>query len=104
MSGIAELRFRPGQYVSLTGVVNGAPMTRAYSICSRPDGNRFELCLNQVDDELVHETFANYDRLGKDQPKEAGSALRRAFLLSFSPETRYTLGQFENVLDFLIRE
>lgn len=40
--------FTPGQFVSLTETVRGEEITRAYSIASPPDGNRFELCLNRV--------------------------------------------------------
>lgn len=53
--GIERLRFTPGQFVSLSDVVNGQKITRAYSIASAPhrketgDGNRFELCLNRVE-------------------------------------------------------
>jgi ferredoxin-NADP reductase len=47
---IAQLHFKPGQFVSLNETVAGKKITRAYSIASRPDGNTFELCLN-----LVHE-------------------------------------------------
>lgn len=58
-------------------------------------------CLKRVEDEpLIHEVFENFDKLGKDQPKEAGSILRRAFLLSFSNETRYSLSQIDNLFDF----
>lgn len=53
-------------------------------------------CLSVVADPLVHQTFAFYDRHGQGQ---AGSTLRRAFLLSFSPITRGVLGQRENWLD-----
>ena len=49
----------------------------------------------------MHQTFAQYyDKLGRNQLQEAGSTLRRAFLLSFSPVARLTLGQPENWLDF----
>jgi len=42
--------FRPGQWVSLTALLEGREITRAYSIASAPSrGNRFELCLNRVD-------------------------------------------------------
>ena len=45
--------FIPGQFVSLTVSLGMTPVgerriTRAYSICSPPSGNRFELCLNRV--------------------------------------------------------
>jgi len=42
--------FIPGQWVSVEEMVDGEPITRAYSIASPPDGNRFELCLNRVQD------------------------------------------------------
>lgn len=45
---VQEFRFVPGQFVSLTETLRGKPITRAYSIASAPDGNRFELCLNRV--------------------------------------------------------
>ena len=48
---LARLDFAPGQFVSLSGAVEGKTITRAYSIASAPSGgNRFELCLNRVDD------------------------------------------------------
>lgn len=47
-----RLEFTPGQFVSFTETVLGRQVTRAYSICSVPDGNRFELCLNRVRDGL----------------------------------------------------
>jgi hypothetical protein len=53
-------------------------------------------CLAGVSDPLVHQTFAFYDRHGRGQ---AGSTLRRAFLLSFAPIARGCLGQQNNVLD-----
>jgi len=46
--GDQELTFVPGQFVSLTAGIAGRQVTRAYSICSPPGGNRFELCLNRV--------------------------------------------------------
>jgi CDP-4-dehydro-6-deoxyglucose reductase len=47
---LAQLSFTPGQFVSLSGAVEGKTITRAYSIASPPSGdNRFELCLNRVD-------------------------------------------------------
>lgn len=41
--------FVPGQFMSLTGIINGDEITRAYSIASPPSGNRFALCLNEVE-------------------------------------------------------
>jgi ferredoxin-NADP reductase len=42
--------FEPGQFVSLVHTIDGEEITRAYSIASPPDGNRFALCANLVDD------------------------------------------------------
>jgi len=57
-------------------------------------------CLERVSDPLVRQSFASYEQLRREQVQAAGSTLRRAFLLSFSPLTRYSLGQPDNVLDF----
>lgn len=46
--GTDKLDFTPGQFVSFREMVAGREVTRAYSVCSAPDGNRFELCLNRV--------------------------------------------------------
>ncbi|MDX2154756.1 MAG: FAD-binding oxidoreductase [Bryobacteraceae bacterium] len=45
---VTRLEFTPGQFVSFSEEFDGKKITRAYSICSAPDGNRFELCLNEV--------------------------------------------------------
>jgi NAD(P)H-flavin reductase len=45
---VEQLRFKPGQFVSLTEILTGKKVIRPYSIASLPDGNRFELCLNLV--------------------------------------------------------
>jgi CDP-4-dehydro-6-deoxyglucose reductase len=46
-----QLDFQPGQFVSLSDMVEGKEITRAYSIASAPSGsNQFELCLNRVDE------------------------------------------------------
>ena len=43
--------FVPGQWISLKQFnSDGEEITRAYSIASPPDGNRFALCLNRVQD------------------------------------------------------
>jgi CDP-4-dehydro-6-deoxyglucose reductase len=44
----AEFPFIPGQWVSCEETVNEEQITRAYSIASAPHGNRFDLCLNRV--------------------------------------------------------
>lgn len=45
---VKELYFIPGQFVSFTENLNGKPITRPYSIASAPGGNRFEICLDLV--------------------------------------------------------
>lgn len=45
---LETVAFTPGQFVSMHAAVHGQDITRAYSIASPPDGNRFELCLNLV--------------------------------------------------------
>jgi len=48
VEGAERFDFRPGQFVSLTDEIGGRKVTRAYSLASPPNGNRFELCLNRV--------------------------------------------------------
>jgi len=46
---VSKLDFQAGQFVSFTHSIHEKNITRAYSIASAPsDGNRFELCLNLV--------------------------------------------------------
>jgi CDP-4-dehydro-6-deoxyglucose reductase len=47
---VEALPYAPGQFVSFTGIFDGREITRAYSTASPPRGNRFELCLNRVQD------------------------------------------------------
>lgn len=53
VSGAAEFKFTPGQFISVIENVNGKEITRAYSIASPRDGNRFSLCLNRVPEGTV---------------------------------------------------
>jgi hypothetical protein len=65
------------------------------------DGEFRNACLQEVTDPLIHLTFKNYyEKLGRDQAQAAGSTLRRAFLISYSPVIRNALGQPDNWLDF----
>jgi hypothetical protein len=65
------------------------------------DGEFRNACLEKVTDQLIHLTFNNYyEKLGRDQAQAAGSTLRRAFLISYSPVIRNALGQPDNWLDF----
>jgi ferredoxin-NADP reductase len=48
---LERVEFVPGQFVSLSAVVKGKHITRAYSLASPPkQDNTFEVCLNRVDD------------------------------------------------------
>lgn len=51
--GVETLDFTPGQFISFSSNHCGRPVTRAYSIASAPNGNRFELCLNRVKEGLL---------------------------------------------------
>ena len=46
---VERFGFVPGQFMSLTSEIAGDDITRAYSIASVPDRNRFALCLNEVE-------------------------------------------------------
>ena len=51
LDGLQSFPYIPGQFVS--GVAmdeHGKQQTRAYSIASAPSGNRFELCVNRVEE------------------------------------------------------
>lgn len=50
---LEHFAFTPGQFVSFNEVVTGKKVTRAYSLASAPRGNRFELCLNRVQDGIL---------------------------------------------------
>jgi len=79
-------------------IENKLPITFLYRLLS--DSAFRRRCLARVSDPLVRQSFASFERLGRDQTSAAGSTLRRAFLLCFSPDAHLTLGQAENRLDF----
>lgn len=96
-----ELRQAPTfQTLFLSAIVvliaNGLPITFLYQLLA--DTALRRRCLQVVADPLILQSFASFDRI-RDQVAEAGSALRRAFLLSFNPVARLSLGQRENWLD-----
>lgn len=66
---VVELSYLPGQFVSFTHQVEGKQVTRAYSTASPPSGNRFELCLNRVEDGLLSPHLFNL-RPGDSVPME----------------------------------
>jgi ferredoxin-NADP reductase len=43
-----QAAFVPGQFLSVTAAIGEDEITRAYSLVSPPDGNRFALCANLV--------------------------------------------------------
>src|SRR5262249_4908580 len=47
---VQQLHFKAGQFVSLSEVLRSSKFIRAYWVASLPAGNRFELCLNCVQD------------------------------------------------------
>ena len=49
LPGVERFGFVPGQFMSMTACLNGDEFTRAYSIASPPQANRFSLCLNEVE-------------------------------------------------------
>jgi len=79
-------------------IVNRLPLTYLFRLLSDPDFRT--RCLANVDDPVIIDSLAHYERLGRDRDVLAGSTLRRAFLLMFSPTIRYSLGQPDNWLDF----
>ena len=60
--GVREFQFTPGQFVSVIEPMNGKEITRAYSIASPRDGNRFALCLNRASDSDVSSYVFNLRR------------------------------------------
>jgi ferredoxin-NADP reductase len=51
--GVEEFAFTPGQFISTVKTIDGKEITRAYSIASPRNGNRFSLCLNRIEHGLI---------------------------------------------------
>lgn len=79
-------------------IANNLPITFIHQLLT--DTEFRATCLANVGDPLVHQSFEHFDKLGRDQASLAGSTLRRAFLLTFNPISRLTLGQPDNWLPF----
>jgi hypothetical protein len=80
-------------------VENNLPLTALDELLSNK--NYRDRLLTKCSDPKILTFFqGQFDQWGKDQPTMIGSALRRAFLLSYTPALRYTLGQTENKLNF----
>ncbi len=79
---------------------NEQPLTQLYRLLS-DRGYRQQLLERERDPEIVRFFRDQFERLPpRDQLTQAGSALRRAHLLTFSPVLRHSLGQAENLLNF----
>ncbi len=50
---VERFDYHAGQFVSLAAQIGTKEITRAYSLASRTNGNRFELCLNRVEGGLL---------------------------------------------------
>jgi ferredoxin-NADP reductase len=62
VAGANRFSFTPGQFVSAVAEdANGKQQMRAYSIASAPNGNRFALCLNRVDDGFFSNRLADME-------------------------------------------
>lgn len=60
IDGLTNLDFAPGQFVSVVAEdEKGKEQIRAYSIASAPRGNRFELCVNRVDQGFLSNYLAD---------------------------------------------
>jgi hypothetical protein len=79
-------------------IANRLPLTYLFRLLSDPEFRGG--CLANIDDPVIIDSLRHYERLGRDRDVLAGSTLRRAFLLMFSPAIRYSLGQPDNWLDF----
>jgi len=77
-------------------IENGLPLTYLYQLLT--DGPFRQQCLQKIVDPLILQSFGTYERT-KGSVKDAGSALRRAFLISFHRLTRLTLGQPTSLLN-----
>jgi Helicase HerA, central domain/Type IV secretory system Conjugative DNA transfer len=80
-------------------VENDLPLTALDELLSNKS-YRDRLLTKCSDPKIIAFFQEQFDQWGRDQPVMIGSALRRAFLLSYTPALRYTLGQKENKLNF----
>ncbi|CAN5721186.1 hypothetical protein BH23CHL2_BH23CHL2_19670 [soil metagenome] len=81
-------------------ISNDLPLTTLYRLLTDKTF-RDGLLQKETDPDVVRFFREQFDRLApRDQAQQAGAALRRAHLLTFSPALRHSLGQSENRLDF----
>jgi len=80
-------------------VENGLPLTALDDLLAKKS-YRDHLLQRCTDTKIISFFQNQFDAWGRDQPVMIGSALRRAFLLSYTPALRYSLGQKDNLLNF----
>jgi ferredoxin-NADP reductase len=65
---LEKFDFQPGQFVSFLAVdPAGKQQTRAYSIASAPHGNRFDVCVNRVEDGFFSNLLCDLE-VGQSMP------------------------------------
>src|SRR5947209_1184157 len=104
---LERLQFSPGQFVSLTDSVASKNITRAYSIASAPtNSNRFELCLNRVDDGAFspHLFDLSAGDVVEMQPPLGTFTLRQPVRDSLLVATGTGIAPFRSMLKAVIRE
>jgi type IV secretory system conjugative DNA transfer VirD4/TraG family protein len=80
-------------------IANNLPLTEMTRLLSdRPYRER--LLAHVTDLQIVSFFHDRFDQWGREAPLMIESALRRVFLLSYSPALRYALSQQENALNF----
>lgn len=81
-------------------IENKLPLTQLYQLITDRD-YRDALLEQEPDQDIIAFWHDQFDQLApKDQVDQAGAALRRSHLLTFSPILKYSLGQMGNFLDF----
>lgn len=80
-------------------VQNNLPLTALNKLLSDRDF-REAMLQNCNNPEILDFFHGQFDQWGRDQAQMIGSALRRAFLLTFDDALKYSLGQTENALNF----
>jgi hypothetical protein len=81
-------------------ISNHLPLTTLYRLITDKDF-RDTLLANEEDSDIIAFFHDQFDRLSpRDQADQAGAALRRAHLLTFSPVLKHSLGQKNSHLNF----
>jgi len=73
IDALQSFPFAPGQFISaVADDASGKQQTRAYSLASAPEGNRFELCVNRVEAGF----FSNHLADLPDEPLPVGGTIQ----------------------------